>query len=291
MQLVRADVADVNFFSKSVVAPKYCLLCAVLFTSKVYTYGMKKKSQLADKLEKFYLEITDVRSYLRKEKRYGMHLQTDQEFNQNEIKTLNKKHDMGHYNTKINEGHAVAAEQKIRELKFRVKNFKRLNKISQNVFKPNEALKKATNNMNIQPTRKYGVPPNEVEKKSIESEEYKLSYDIDRIRKVDMDVARYARYDLKRGKKSKKKLRSPLQTGEIVFVLSSSKKKDAPSVFYKSSTDKKSFFNKDKKFVVTKRFENHGGTEFYRIQELDTVRKTEGRFLRKELFALENNVQ
>ena len=164
MQLVHADVADLNFLSKSVVAPKYCLLCVDLFTSKVYTYGMKKKSQLADKLEKFYLEIADVRSYLKKEKRYRMRLQTDQEFNQNEIKALNKKHDVEHYNTKLNEGHAVAGEQKIRELKFRLKNFKRLNKISKNVLKPNVVLKKATNNMNIQPTRKYRVLPNEMEK-------------------------------------------------------------------------------------------------------------------------------
>ena len=163
MQLVHADVADLNFFSKSVVAPKYCLLCIDLFTSKVYTYGRKKKSQLVDKLEKFYLEIADVRSYLKKEKRYRMRFQTDQEFNQNEIKALN--HDVEHYNAKLNEGHPVALEQKIRELKFRLKMFKRLNKISKNVLKPNVVLKKATNNMNIQPTRKYGVPPNEVEKK------------------------------------------------------------------------------------------------------------------------------
>ena len=67
-------------------------------------------------------------------------------------------------NTTRNEGHAVAAEQKIRELKFRLKNFKRLSKISKNVLKSNVVLKKATNNMNIQPTRKYEVPPNEVEK-------------------------------------------------------------------------------------------------------------------------------
>ena len=154
MQLVQADVADLNSFSKSVVALKYCLLCVDLFTSKVYTYGMKKKSQLADKLEKFYLEIADVRSYFKKEKRYKMRLQTDQEFNQNEIKALNKKHNVEHYNTKLNEGHAVAAEQKIRELKFRLKNFKRLSKISKNLLKPNVVLKKATNNMNIQPTRK-----------------------------------------------------------------------------------------------------------------------------------------
>ena len=110
MQLVHADVVDLNFFSKSVMAPKYCLLYVDLFISKVYTYGMKKKSQLADKLEKFYLEIADVRSYLKKEKRYRMHLQTDHEFNQNEIKDLNKKHNAEHYNTKLNEGHAVAAE-------------------------------------------------------------------------------------------------------------------------------------------------------------------------------------
>ena len=133
MQLVYADVADLNFISKSVVAPKYCLLCVDLFTSKVYTYGMKKRSQLAEKVEKFYLEIADVRSYLNKEKRYRMRLQTDQEFNQNEIKTLNKKRDVEHYNTKLNEGHAVAAEKKIRELKFRLKNFKRLNKMFSNL--------------------------------------------------------------------------------------------------------------------------------------------------------------
>ena len=91
MQLVHdTDVVDLNFFSKSAVTPKYCLLCIDLFTSKVYTYRIKKKSQLADKLEKFYLEIEDVRSYLKKENRYRMRLQTDQEFNQNEINALIK---------------------------------------------------------------------------------------------------------------------------------------------------------------------------------------------------------
>ena len=45
-----------------------------------------------------------------------------------------------------------------------------------------------------------------------------------------------------------------------------------PSVFYKSTTDKKSFFNKDKRFVITPRFENHRVTEFYMVQEVDTGR-------------------
>ena len=97
---------------------------------------------------------------------------------------------------------------------------------------------------------------------------------------------------MKLDKKIRKKLRSPLNVGEIAFVLLARiKRKDAPSIFYKSTTDKKSFFNKNKRFIVTRCFEIRRGTEFYRVQELDTVKKVEGRFLRKELFAVENNVE
>ena len=137
---------------------------------------MKKKSQLAEKLEKFYLEIEQLRSYLISEGRYRMCLQTDQEFNQNEIKKLNAKHNVEHYNSKLNEGHAVTAEQKIREPKNRLKNFKRLNKIEKKTLKPNDIIKKATANMNLQPTRK----------------------------KVDKHAERYSRYDRKSDKKAKK---------------------------------------------------------------------------------------
>ena len=53
-------------------------------------------------------------------------------------------------------------------------------------------------------------------------------------------------------------MRSPVNVGEVVYVLSGRlKKKDAPSVFCKRTTDKKSFFIKDKRFVITRRFENH----------------------------------
>ena len=92
------------------------------------------------------------------------------------------------------------------------------------------------------PTRKYGVPPEEVEKKSLESEEYKLNYDFKRLKKSNKDVAQHFRYDKKVDKRKKKILRSPLNLGEVVYVLSGRlKKKDAPSVFYKNTTDKKSF--------------------------------------------------
>ena len=60
-----------------------------------------------------------------------MYLQTDLEFNKNEIRHVNKKFDVGMYHTKIRGGKAFAAEQKIREFKkilLRRKRFERMKK-------------------------------------------------------------------------------------------------------------------------------------------------------------------
>ena len=46
-----------------------------------------------------------------------MHLQTNQEFQQNNIKRLNKECDIEMYSTKLRGGKAFAAEQKIHKLK------------------------------------------------------------------------------------------------------------------------------------------------------------------------------
>ena len=112
------------------------------------------------------------------------------------------------------------------------------------------------------------------------------------MKNIHKNADRYSRYDVKRDKKSKKNLRNPLNLGEIVYVLLARfKKKKMRHTFYKSSKDKESSFNKNKKFVVTHRFENHRGMDFYRVQELETGVKLKGKPLRKELFALENNVK
>ena len=169
MQLIHPDVVDLNFFSNSPVAPKYCLVCVDMFNSSTYTYGMKKKNQLADKPEKLLSETQELRKYIIKEGRGELRLQTDQEFNQNEIKEITKKYNVVHFSSSVNNGHAVRAEQKIRKLKSQLKNFKRV--LSSGKLKPNEVLKKAIKNMNIFPTRKYGVPSKEIEKKSLASEE------------------------------------------------------------------------------------------------------------------------
>ena len=73
---------------------------------------MKARKNLASKLEIFYKEIQKKR--LNNEK---MRLQTDQEFQQNEIKKLNQKYNVEMFSTRLRGGKAFAAEQKIRELK------------------------------------------------------------------------------------------------------------------------------------------------------------------------------
>ena len=52
-----------------------------------------------------------------KRKNKRTRLQTDLEFNQNEIKMLNKKHNIEMFHTRVRGGKAFAAEQKIREFK------------------------------------------------------------------------------------------------------------------------------------------------------------------------------
>ena len=77
------------FFSKSAVSPKYCLLAIDLFTFKTYTYTMKCRHLLAQKMELFYRDIQLKRQQVAQNERMG--LQVNLKFQQNEIKRLNKK--------------------------------------------------------------------------------------------------------------------------------------------------------------------------------------------------------
>ena len=109
-QLLHADIADIRFFSKSAADPHYCLLFVDLFTQKIYTFPMKKRNLLKKKMQTFYEEVENKR----KER---MRLQTDLEFQQNEIKSLNKKYNVEMFSTRVRGGKAFAAEQTIREFK------------------------------------------------------------------------------------------------------------------------------------------------------------------------------
>ena len=82
-------------------------------------------------------------------------------------------------------------------------------------------------------------------------------------------------------------LEKPIRNRRKVFVLSEHlKKKDVPGKFYKSSTENKTFFNRDRIFTVVNRSKINDQGFIYWIKESD--KKITGRFLRQELHALNN---
>ena len=111
-QLLHDDIADIRFLAKLDVDLKCCLLYVELFTSKVYTYRMKKRSLVKKKMEIFYDNISKKRDM-----NETMRLQTDLEFRQNKKKRLNTKYNVDMFSTKVRDGKAFTAEQKNRELK------------------------------------------------------------------------------------------------------------------------------------------------------------------------------
>ena len=53
LHLLHSDVANLEFLGKSGIEPKYCLVIAYLFLSKIYFYPMKLRKSIPDKLETF----------------------------------------------------------------------------------------------------------------------------------------------------------------------------------------------------------------------------------------------
>ena len=283
MQFFHADIAYLQFLAKSAVDPKFALVCVDLFTSKIYVYTMKVRRNLASKLEIFYKEIQKKR--LNNEK---MRLQTDQEFQQNEIKKLNQKYNVEMFSTRLRGGKAFAAEQKIRELKKVIFKTKRTYKLQKKKINSKQIIIKAVENLNKINSEKYGLPPDIIEKKSLESEYFKEIYDFHRLVKVTKGINRYERYNEKLDKKQKRKLREPLNINEKVLVLAERiKKKDAPKFLFKSTTENIPFFNRKEIFTI-ERYVLIDGSYYYWLKN-EKNEKISKRFIREELFALNNN--
>ena len=182
--LLHADVGDLCFLGKSAADLKYCLLLVDLFTSEVYVYGMKNRSLIPLKLEKFYKEVANKR------KNKKMRLQTDLEFKQKKIFTLNKKYNVDMFSTVVSDGKAFAAEQKLRELKKRLSRLLALQKNCKTKLKsPDVLIQEAVENINFLPTVKYGVEPDKVEQLSSASEAYREWYDF----RLHVRYERYAK--------------------------------------------------------------------------------------------------
>ena len=281
LQFFHADLAYLQFFAKSAVDPKYALVCVDLFTSKVYIYTMRTKNNLFKKIEEFYKEIDDKRI-----KNETMRLQVDLEFHQNKIKELNKKYNVDMFSTKIRGGKAYAAEQKIKEFKkilFRIKKtYKRMNKR----LNSSKVIKKTVENMNNTKSIKYDLEPEVIEKRSLADENFKEKYDFYRLYKVTKAFKRYKKHDVNVDFRRKKKLRDPLTIGERVLILTSRlKKKDAPGVLYKSTTENKPYFSRKQVYVI-KKVVKIADTYNYWISEEEKDQIIPNRFFRQELFAL-----
>ena len=143
--------------------------------------------------------------------------------------------------------------------------------------------------MNNTNSTTYGIPSEVVEQRSLDSKDgeyFKEVYDFLRVRKIGINQSRNLKYNLKKDQR-KKQLRSPLNLGEQVLVLAERiKKKDAPGSLFKASTENRPFFNREHIFAIYKRAKLDNGSYLYWLTEND--RKVEGRFLRQELFALNN---
>ena len=166
---------------------------------------------------------------------------------------------------------------------------KRLEKDRGKRIKPNNLIKKAAQNMNETISTKYQLAPETIEKRSLNPNDGKYFqeiYDFMRLRKIETNQTRNDQYNEKLDRR-KRKLRSPPNLDKRVLVLAERlRKKDAPGNLYKASTDNIPFSNRNRIFAIYKREKLSNGIYLYWVEE--NGKKIDGRFLRQELFALNN---
>ena len=144
-------------------------------------------------------------------------------------------------------------------------------------------------NLNNTTSAKYGCSPQQIEEQALDPKTGKYFqevYNFDWLMKVKKNRDQSETFDTKVDR-CKKRLREPLDINKKVLALAERlRKKDTPRRLYKSTTEKKTFFKRDKIFTISARLKLNNGTYLYWLNE--NGRKTKGIFLRQELFALKN---
>ena len=104
--------------------------------------------------------------------------------------------------------------------------------------------------------------------------------------KVKQHGERYEHADVEKHKKIRRKLREPLKIGEKVLALAERlKKKEAPGNLYNSTTQNIYFFNYEQVLIVRK-IVKISNTYHYWILKEGEDKVIDKRFLRQELYAL-----
>ena len=189
------------------------------------------------------------------------------------------------FTSSVRGGKAFAAEQKIRELKSRISklNAQKL-KIS-----PTKIISSSASNMNSVQSEKYGLNPDEIEKKSLFSERFRTLFNFHWTEKIKLVINRLDRYAKKKYKAKRRKFRENLNVDGNVLVLAERiRKRLASGKFYKQSVQNISYFNKEKTFSIRKR-QKIDKIDYYWLTNLQSNRKLTKRFQRTELFAINNN--
>ena len=200
---------------------------------------MRSRKQILQKMKQFYDEVKNKRN------KKTMRLQVDNQFQQVKLKDLNEQNNVKMFTTSVRGGKTFAAEQKNRELKTRISklNGKKL-KIS-----PTKIISNSADNMDSVQSKKYGLSPDEILKKSLSSERFRIFLNFHRIERTKLTQDRLDRYDERKYKKKRRKLRENLNIDEKVLILAERiRKKSAPGKFYKQSVQNIPYYNKEKTF-------------------------------------------
>ena len=152
---------------------------------------------------------------------------------------------------------------------------------------PKKIIEISTTNMNIKPSVKYGISPENIESKSLSNERFKTLFNMHRIEKKSKLNARLDRFDKKIYQRKRKKLRENLNVGERLYILAERiKKKSTPGKFYKQSVQNNSYFNKETIYIIRKKKIVDGIRYYWVKSPLTDLGK---RLQRTELFAIQEN--
>ena len=141
--------------------------------------------------------------------------------------------------------------------------------------------------MNIQPSKKHGFSPEEIEKRALQRKGFRTVNNMHILEKTDKLNQRQDRYDKKKYGRKRKRLRENLNIGEKVYVFTERiKKKNATGKFYKQTVQNISYFNKDTVFIIRKK-QTFDDIMYYWVES--PLRQLNKSFQRSELFALKSN--
>ena len=100
-------------------------------------------------------------------------------------------------------------------------------------------------------SEKYKLTSNEIEKKSLENQQFRTEFNFEHIKISKKTSDRLDRYHKKLYSRKKKNLREELNVGEKVLILAERlQRKPAPGKFYKQSVQNIFYFNKENIFII-----------------------------------------